>query len=312
MAELAQEKADSNNAVERVAQPDWTASMADASWLKASAPTSQVERTATDATVALPTLHLKDDRLNVYDNYSVNSDVAQTYIKNRPAVVRINTLDPKVDATFSSSAGSGSIIDSTGLIATGYHVVKNAASLRVKTADGKVYEANLVAADSAKDQALIQIKSDNPFATFPAVTLANDSSEAKQHQMMALGFPRREETLHLSNLSFDSRTPLNQLKVNGGLFVGEDPNRELVKAVGPVFKGNSGGPVFDLVTGKQIGIVNMNDATDTYVTPIEDFNNFLRQVQSKYKSPADNASAGRKLFSKSPYSTDSWESKLNK
>lgn len=245
--------------------------------------------------VQLPTLHLGDDvvdpdgiksiRTNVSDNYAVNSDIAQLYIKNRPAIVRINTMDPKDDYGFNTSAGSGSIIDSSGIIATAYHVVKDATALRVKTADGTIYDARLLAADAAKDEALVQIKSNNPFTQFPTVKLAADSSQAVPHEkLVGLGFPKNEPAMHVSLLTADNRLLLSNLKVTGGLLLGEDKDRALIKTDGPVDNGNSGGPVFDRSSGLQVGLVNLNDQKNgnAYITPIEDLQLFLARTKAKY------------------------------
>jgi len=240
---------------------------------------------ALDSTVLLPTLHLHDEALNKPDAYSVNSDVAQLYLKNRPAIVRINTMDPKDDSGFSTSAGSGSIVDSSGIILTGYHVVKDATALRVKTADGTVYDAKILAADAAKDEALIQINSPNPFASFPTVKLAEDSSVAQTNEkLLGLGFPKNQDAMHVSLLTADNRLSLSDLKVKGGLLLGEDPDRTLIKTDGPVDNGNSGGPAFDRRTGEQIGIVNLNDETNgtAYITPVEDAQRFLAETKAKY------------------------------
>jgi S1-C subfamily serine protease len=240
---------------------------------------------ALDSTVLLPTLHLHDDTLNKPDVYSVNSDVAQLYLKNRPAIVRINTMDPKEDSGFSTSAGSGSIVDSSGIILTGYHVVKDATALRVKTADGTVYDAKILAADAAKDEALVQINSPNPFASFPTVKLAADSSAAQTNEkLLGLGFPKNQDAMHISLLTTDNRLALSDLKVKGGLLLGEDPDRTLIKTDGPVDNGNSGGPAFDRRTGEQIGIVNLNDETNgtAYITPVEDAQRFLAETKAKY------------------------------
>jgi S1-C subfamily serine protease len=236
-------------------------------------------------TVKLPTLHLGDDKLNVYDAYSVNSDIAQLYIKNRPAIVRINTLDPRTDGSFSVSAGSGSIIDPSGIIATGYHVVKEATTLRVKTADGTIYAATLLAADPAKDEALLQINTSNPFKQFPTVELAADSRQAQPGEaLVGLGFPRNQDAMHVSMLTADKRLPLSDLKVTGGLLLVEDKDRALIKTDGPVSQGDSGGPVFDRRTGEQIGIVNLNDGKNgnAYITPVEDLQLFMARVKEKY------------------------------
>jgi S1-C subfamily serine protease len=246
---------------------------------------ARTQKAGDAATVQLPTLHLGDGRLNVYENYSVDSDIARLYAKNRPAIVRINTMDPKNDGSFSVSAGSGSIIDPSGIIATGYHVVKDATALRVKTADGTIYAATLLAADAAKDEALIQINTDSPFKQFPTVTLASDSRSVQpKEQLVGLGFPKNQDAMHVSMLTTDKRLPLSDLKVTGGLLVGEDRNRTLIKTDGPVDNGDSGGPVFDRKTGEQVGIVNLNDHVrgNAYVTPVEDLQLFMAQVKDKY------------------------------
>ncbi|MBX9685740.1 MAG: S1C family serine protease, partial [Candidatus Obscuribacterales bacterium] len=221
-------------------------------------------------------------KLNAYDSYSSDSSVAQIYMKNRPAIVRINTMDPKSDASFSTSAGSGSIIDQSGIIATGYHVVKNAGALRVKTADGKIYEAQIVDVDAAKDQALIKIKANNPWSVFPTVKLADNSNGAKQNEkLVALGFPRNQDAMHVSLLTADRQLPLSALKINGGLLPGEDKERKVIHTFGSVQSGNSGGPAFDQKTGEQIGMVNLSDKSNAYIVPVEDLHNFLARTKEK-------------------------------
>lgn len=244
-------------------------------------------------TVNLPTLHIGDSRLNVYQPYAANSEIARLYEKNRPAIVRINTMDPKADATFSTSAGSGSIIDASGIIATGYHVVKSAGALRVQTADGKVYDASIVNVDAAKDQALIKINTKNPFAVFPTVTLADSTSSAQKNKdLIALGFPRNQESMHVSQLKSQDLIKLSSLKVQGGVLLGEDKDREIIRSSGPSQNGNSGGPVFDPVSGKQIGLVNMSDKNSTYITPVEDLHQFIARTRSKLGIKTLPSSAG--------------------
>lgn len=234
-------------------------------------------------TVNLPTLSIENDKVNIEQKYRVDSDIARLYEKNRPAIVRINTIDPKADASFSYSAGSGSIIENSGIIATGYHVVKNASSLRVQTQDGKVYEASILAVDAGKDQALVKIKSNNPFASFPTISLADGSAHVgKDKELLGLGFPRNQFALHVSKLSFQDSMKLSDLKgLQGGLLLGEDKDRVLIKSHGPTQNGNSGGPVFDPSTGKQIGMVNLSDKTGTYITPVEDLWKFLAKTKKE-------------------------------
>ena len=56
------------------------------------------------------------------------------------------------------ASGSGFIIDSTGKIATNYHLIKDAYSAKVKTYDGKTYDVSKVCAyDTTHDLALLKI-----------------------------------------------------------------------------------------------------------------------------------------------------------
>lgn len=240
-----------------------------------------------DKRVCLPTLQLWDSRMNRCQDYSVDSATAQLYDKNKAAIVRINTLDPQSDASAGTTAGSGFIIDKEGIIATGYHVVRNAASLRVKMADNKVYDATIYAVDAAKDQALLKITASNPFQQFPTVDLASSSSSAKsQSDLLALGFPKGEDSLHLSSLKVRDRLPLSRININGGTMNGEDPNRIVVRTIGNVKHGNSGGPIFDPESRKVVGIVNLSNEVDTYANPVEDLLALRTKAINGFRSPS--------------------------
>jgi S1-C subfamily serine protease len=57
-----------------------------------------------------------------------------------------------------SAAGTGMVIDSTGLILTNAHVVENAFSIKVSLYDGKQYDADLVGRSTGSDVALVQAR----------------------------------------------------------------------------------------------------------------------------------------------------------
>ena len=57
------------------------------------------------------------------------------------------------------SAGSGFIIDKSGLIVTNNHVVDNGKKITVKLPDGRSFDAKLMGTDPATDIALLKIKS---------------------------------------------------------------------------------------------------------------------------------------------------------
>ncbi len=272
-------------AVERVSDPaqPWKFS---ADWLKNPSQMAAPDRATNKGEIALPTVHLNNDALNVKDNYSVDSPVAQVYLKNKAAIVRINTLDKRPDGSVGTSTGSGSIVDSSGIISTGYHVVKDANSMRIQVDNGKVYEAKILAVDPSKDQALLQIQRNNNAQEFPTVVLASDSKiVTPSEKLVALGFPLNEENLHVSRLAAEKRYKIGELPITGGLLPGEDPKREVIRSEGPVMKGNSGGPAFDENTGEQIGTVNLKDGGSTYITPIEDLRAFIASTKAKYGFP---------------------------
>lgn len=232
------------------------------------------ERSAT--TVCLPTLRINDERTNTCDYYSLNSDAVKVYQKNREAVVRINTTDPRADARAGATAGTGFIVDKEGFIATGYHVVRDATSLRVKMADGKVYDAKIVEVDPQRDQALLAIKKQTPFDEFPTVELAENSKDVTSAaRMLALGFPQNQDKMHISELNVRTRVPLSRVPITGGAMTGEDTSREVVRMVGNVMHGNSGGALFDRHTGKVVGTIVLSNGFDTYANRIEDLHPLL-------------------------------------
>ena len=226
--------------------------------------------------ICLPTLRINDSRMNTCDYYRADSDVAKVYERNREAVVRINTTDPRADARAGATAGSGFIVDKDGVIATGYHVVRDAKSLRVKMADGKVYDAKILEVDPARDQALLSIKKETPFDRFPTVELAESSEDVvSSANMLALGFPQNQENMHVSELSVRRKMPLSRVNITGGAMTGEDTSREVVSLTGNVMHGNSGGALFDRQTGKVVGTIVLSNGFDTFANRVEDLHPIL-------------------------------------
>jgi serine protease Do len=65
------------------------------------------------------------------------------------------------------SLGSGFIIDKEGFILTNNHVVEKTDEIKVKLANGKEYDADLIGRDPKTDLALIRIKTDKPLSPLP-------------------------------------------------------------------------------------------------------------------------------------------------
>ena len=75
------------------------------------------------------------------------------------------------------SAGSGFIIDKSGLIVTNNHVVDDGKKITVKLPDGRSFDAKLIGTDPATDIALLKIKSDKPL---PTVEFGDDRAAARR------------------------------------------------------------------------------------------------------------------------------------
>jgi serine protease Do len=70
-------------------------------------------------------------------------------------------------------AGSGWIIDSSGLVVTNNHVVEGANTISVTLEDGRNFSADTVRADTISDLAVIRINADN----LPSALKVGDSSK---------------------------------------------------------------------------------------------------------------------------------------
>ena len=142
------------------------------------------------------------------------------------------------------SAGSGFIIDKSGLIVTNNHVVDNGKKITVKLPDGRSFIATLVGTDPATDIAVLRIKSDKPL---PTVAFGDDRSLRVGDWVVAVGNP-----FGLSN------SVTAGIVSSLGRDVGGNPYNynDFIQIDAPINRGNSGGPTFDL-RGQVIGMNSM-------------------------------------------------------
>ncbi|MEV3860605.1 trypsin-like peptidase domain-containing protein [Streptomyces sp. NPDC050095] len=99
-----------------------------------------------------------------------------------PSIVEVNAA-----LSSGSSTGSGVIITDGGEIITNNHVVSGASSVKVKTSDGKSYEAEVVGTDAKKDLALLKLK--NAPSGLKAATLGDSDGVKVGDQVVAIGSP---------------------------------------------------------------------------------------------------------------------------
>jgi len=140
------------------------------------------------------------------------------------------------------SAGSGFIIDKTGLIVTNNHVVDNGKKITVKLPDGRTFDAKLMGTDPATDIALIKIKSDKPL---PTVEFGDDRQLRVGDWVVAVGNP-----FGLSN------SVTAGIVSSIGRDIGAGNYNDFIQIDAPINRGNSGGPTFDL-RGQVIGMNSM-------------------------------------------------------
>jgi serine protease Do len=140
------------------------------------------------------------------------------------------------------SAGSGFIIDKTGLIVTNNHVVDNGKKITVKLPDGRSFEAKLMGTDPATDIALIKVKSDKPL---PTVEFGDDRQLRVGDWVIAVGNP-----FGLSN------SVTAGIVSSIGRDIGAGNYNDFIQIDAPINRGNSGGPTFDL-RGQVIGMNSM-------------------------------------------------------
>jgi S1-C subfamily serine protease len=147
------------------------------------------------------------------------------YAKANPAVVTLRT---------GSGSGSGSIIDSSGLVITNEHVVRSSnGTVEVRTANGRTYLGDVIAIDRRNDLALVRLRTNDRLPTIP---LANANGIAVGQRVFAIGAP--------FGLSGTLTT---------GILSRIDPRTGDLQTDAVLNPGNSGGPLLNS-RGEMIGV----------------------------------------------------------
>jgi S1-C subfamily serine protease len=147
-----------------------------------------------------------------------------------------------------SGSGTGFAIASIGLIATNYHVVENAKTIKVRGINGnfdKLYSAKVLLTDKNNDLAIIKIDdySFSNLGTIPYVIKSEIASVGAD--IFVLGYPLRAsmgDEIKLTNGIVSAKTG----------FQGDVTSYQISAPIQP---GNSGGPLFN-GKGDIVGIIN--------------------------------------------------------
>ncbi len=191
---------------------------------------------------------------------------------SRLSVCAVGTFNPLDNPRF-SFRGSGFVIGDTGLVATCWHVLPDAAAstrpgvstlaIGVPSADGlQMVEAELAGSDRGKDLAVLRPRQ----RMAAGLPLAAGSAIREGGDVALLGFPIGGTlgyrlvthrgivaSIVASSLPGASARQLDEgavSRLREGAF-------ELLQLDATAYPGNSGGPVIDLETGQVIGLVDM-------------------------------------------------------
>jgi serine protease Do len=142
--------------------------------------------------------------------------------------------------------GSGSIVDSTGIIVTNKHVVNNAYEITVTLHDGGTFRAQLLGMGSGNDLAMLKIDAGRPL---PAAKIGNSDELRVGDQVMAVGNPLGLN----SSVSIGVVSGLYRRIFSGILM--QNALGEFIQTDASINHGNSGGPLFNM-KGEIVGVDN--------------------------------------------------------
>ncbi len=136
-------------------------------------------------------------------------------------------------------AGSGFVIDPTGLVVTNNHVVDGANEITVTLNDGTKHKAKVLGRDEKTDLALLKIEVGHPL---PAVDLTESKSARVGDWVLAVGNP-----FGLGGTVTAGIVSARGRDIHSG------PYDDYIQIDAPINRGNSGGPLFDAY-GRVIGV----------------------------------------------------------
>jgi serine protease Do len=178
--------------------------------------------------------------------------IADVVAKVRPAVVAINTEVVTFDifnrAFTQEGAGSGWVIDESGIIVTNNHVVEDAKSVTATLSDDRVFPVEMVRTDPLNDLAVGKINAEG----LTAVPIGDSSSLRVGDWVVAIGNPL--------GLGISAKEGIvSRIGVPISLSAGQSLYN-LIETSAAINPGNSGGPLVNMA-GEVIGITSAKIAT---------------------------------------------------
>ena len=137
-------------------------------------------------------------------------------------------------------AGSGFIIDPSGIIVTNYHVVGNADTIVVSLTDGTQLPARLIGADELTDIAVIKV---NHTGKLPSVNFGDSRTLEVGDWVLAAGNP----------FGLGGSVTAGIVSARGRDLGGAGGVDDFIQIDAPINPGNSGGPLFN-TDGQVVGM----------------------------------------------------------
>lgn len=160
------------------------------------------------------------------------------------SVVEITTSETYLNGlAYQSGAGSGVIVNASGVIITNNHVIEGASSVSVRLTNGSTYEAKVVAADMETDIAILKIE---PKETLTVAIRGDSDRVVVGEEVLAIGNPLGLLGGTVTNGIISARE--REVTIDGETMV-------LLQHNAAISPGNSGGALFNM-RGELIGIVN--------------------------------------------------------
>jgi len=188
------------------------------------------------------------------ENAAALPNIADVVERGYPGVVTISTEQIVNDmfsrAVLQSGAGSGWILDGSGIIVTNNHVVEGASKVVVQFSDGRTSEvtADRVFRDPLTDLSIIKVDLTN----LPTVAIGDSGKLRVGDWVVAIGNPLGKGIKAKEGI-------ISGLKVS--LSLDEDESLyDLIETSAAINQGNSGGPLLNM-KGEVIGITSAKIAS---------------------------------------------------
>ena len=172
---------------------------------------------------------------------------AEVYAQNVNSTVRITTSITSANfwgqQTMGAVSGSGFIISDDGYIVTNYHVIEDAASIKVTTYSGESYSATVIGYDESNDVAVLKIEAEG----LSPVVIGDSDNMNVGDSVVAIGNPLGELTFSLTAGAVSALD--REITLSSGVTM------DLIQTDCAINSGNSGGALFNMY-GEVIGITN--------------------------------------------------------